>query len=90
MVSYELQHVSDVSPRKALRLKILDTVFSSGTGHLGGSLSSLDFIYTLYTSHFNDFKFVLSKGHASLALYSVLDLLDSSFRLVDRYGSCLN
>ena len=77
----------DISPRKALRLKILETVFNSGTGHLGGSLSSLDFIYTLYTSRFKDFKFVLSKGHASLALYSVLDLLDSSFRLDDRYGS---
>ena len=45
----------DISARKALRLKILDTVFKSGTGHLGGSLSSLDFIYTLYTSTFKDF-----------------------------------
>ena len=77
----------DVSPRKFLRLKILDTVFSSGTGHLGGSLSSLDFIYSLYTSSFSNFSFVLSKGHASLALYSVLDTLDTSFHLEDRYGS---
>ena len=77
----------DVSPRKALRLKILDTVFSSGTGHLGGSLSSLDFIYSLYKSSFSDFSFVLSKGHASLALYSVLDKLDPTFHLEERYGS---
>ena len=80
----------DISARKALRLKILDTVFRSGTGHLGGSLSSLDFIYTLYTSPFNDFKFVLSKGHASLALYSVLDAIDPSFNLEERYGSLSN
>ena len=78
--------MNKITIRKSLRLKVLDTVFNSETGHLGGSLSALDFIQSLYNSEIRDFSFVLSKGHASLALYSVLDTIDPSFNLKNRYG----
>jgi len=58
-----------------LRLDILNTVFQSGFGHLGGSFSSLDILTALYFSDLFDFNhdhFVLSAGHLCLAHYAVL------------------
>lgn len=65
-----------------LRLLVLESICSAGSGHPGGSLSCLDFLTYLY---FNELRidpeapnkpdrdrFVLSKGHAAPALYAVL------------------
>lgn len=66
------------------RLAALDAVYGCASGHIGGSLSIMDILTTLYFEEMkidpanpNDPKrdrFVLSKGHASPALYSVLAL----------------
>jgi transketolase len=61
-----------------LRLQILDTVYQSGAGHIGGAFSSLDIIIALYYSHlfnFNHDHFILSAGHLALAHYAVLGSL---------------
>ncbi len=58
-----------------LRLDLLDMIYRSGSGHIGGSLSSLDILISLYHSNIFDFKkdhFVLSAGHLACALYTVL------------------
>jgi len=58
-----------------LRLDLLDMIYHSGSGHIGGSLSSLDILISLYHSDIFDFKkdhFVLSAGHLACALYTVL------------------
>jgi len=60
-----------------LRAKIVELAHQSGEGHLGSSLSAIDLINCVYTrfdvgSKIDDTLFVLSKGHASLALYAVL------------------
>jgi transketolase len=58
-----------------LRLDILDMVYHSGSGHIGGSLSCLDIIIALYFSdifNFNRDHFVLSAGQLCLAHYAVL------------------
>lgn len=65
-----------------IRKSIIDTVFSSQSGHPGGSLSCCDIMTTLYFEVLNidpknpswDMRdrFVLSKGHCSPGLYSVL------------------
>ena len=62
---------------KELRIKILQTAKSAGSGHFGGSLSSADIFTALYFKYLNvdskkpsmpeRDKFVLSKGHAALA-----------------------
>lgn len=60
---------------KELRLDLLDLVYQSGGGHIGGSLSSLDLIISLYFSNLFDFNkdhFVLSAGHLCPSLYVVL------------------
>ena len=58
-----------------LRLDLLEMVYRSGSGHIGGSLSSLDILASIYHSDVFDFKkdhFILSAGHLAPALYSVL------------------
>lgn len=60
---------------KELRLDLLDMVYKAGNGHIGGSLSSLDLMISVYFSNLFDFKkdrFVLSAGHLGIALYTVL------------------
>ena len=64
------------------RLLALDMVYGAASGHIGGSLSSLDILITLYfhvmrvnpdapQAPERD-RFVLSKGHSTPALYSTL------------------
>ena len=58
-----------------LRLDLLDMIYASGSGHIGGSLSSLDILISLYHSNLFDFKkdhFILSAGHLACGLYTVL------------------
>lgn len=67
-------HPLELMSRK-LRLDILDTVYNSGSGHIGGALSSLDIINALYHSNLFDFNrdhFILSAGHLCLAHYVIL------------------
>jgi transketolase len=64
------------------RMGIIESVFNAKSGHPGGSLSCVDIITYLYYNHMNvdpqnpkdgnRDRFVLSKGHAAPALYSVL------------------
>jgi transketolase len=63
------------STAQGLRLDILNTVYHAGAGHIGGSLSSLDIINSLYYSDLFNFDrdhFILSAGHLCLAHYVVL------------------
>ncbi|MBO4265536.1 MAG: transketolase [Clostridia bacterium] len=65
-----------------VRLSILEAVYSASSGHPGGSLSVADILTYLYFEEMNidpkdpkkedRDRFVLSKGHTSPALYSVL------------------
>jgi transketolase len=67
---------------KSLRTNILKVSSESGEGHVPSALSILDIIFVLYNEFIGSTKdssvaarenrFILSKGHASLALYAVL------------------
>lgn len=70
---------------KELRKQIFITGYSGGMAHLASSFSSVEIIYTLYMKDIMRFdsknpcwserdRFVLSKGHAGLALYSILEM----------------
>ncbi|MEG2144875.1 MAG: transketolase, partial [Oscillospiraceae bacterium] len=64
------------------RLLALKMVHRAASGHIGGSLSSIDLLSALYVCHMNinteepnwseRDRFVLSKGHCTPALYPVL------------------
>ncbi len=66
------------------RLLALDAVHTAASGHIGGSLSIIDTLTTLYFNVMNvdpanpqdpdRDRFVLSKGHCTTALYPVLSL----------------
>jgi transketolase len=60
---------------RSLRLDILEMINHAGFGHLGGSLSSVDILISLYNSgvfNFDKDHFILSAGHICPALYAVL------------------
>ncbi|MCL2451695.1 transketolase [Candidatus Saccharibacteria bacterium] len=67
---------------RTIRCDIITTIYNTGSGHPGGSLSVTDILTVLYFNQMNidpknpnkkdRDRFVLSKGHASPALYSTL------------------
>ena len=67
---------------RKLRGEILTTIYRAQSGHPGGSLSSLELLMALYLNHMKvdaqnpqweeRDRFIMSKGHASPVLYSVL------------------
>jgi len=57
------------------RLDLLEMIYTSGSGHIGGSLSSLDIFVSLYFGKIFNFKkdhFILSAGHLACGLYTIL------------------
>ena len=64
----ELQEIS-----KRVRRDIIETIYKAGSGHPGGSLSSVEIIVSLYFGILGDRdRFFLSNGHVCPALYSVM------------------
>lgn len=59
--------------QKHLRLRILEISLKNGLSHLGSCLSAVDLIYAIYKIKKNNERFVLSNGHAGIALYVVLE-----------------
>ena len=67
---------------KRCRRLIVDMIHKAGAGHPGGSLSAIDIIVGLYGTQMdvdsnnpndeNRNRFIMSKGHASPAVYSIL------------------
>src|ERR1700759_1344632 len=70
--------VENVQPEAAVlieraRLRLLEMHYHSKVGHIGGNLSALDILMSLYHYRLGpDDGFVLSKGHAAGALYVTL------------------
>ena len=71
------------SKAKEIRISILNSVYKAGKGHIGGSYSIVEILVSLYHSKALRFdprmpdwkdrdRFLLSKGHAGIALYAVL------------------
>ena len=67
---------------RIIRRHVVNMIFEAGTGHPGGSLSSVDIITVLYFHQMrlnplgpggvHKDRFILSKGHAAPTLYAVL------------------
>lgn len=76
----DMVHLSDMARR--IRAHVVRTVAAVGGGHLGGSLSAADLLSALYFQVLrvrpeqprwpDRDRFILSKGHCSLALYAAL------------------
>lgn len=71
-----------VREARAVRGDIVETLFRTGGGHYGGSLSVVEILLALYRTqlrvspthpfHAQRDRLILSKGHAAVALYAVL------------------
>lgn len=58
---------------KNIRKSVLFQVYNANSGHVGGALSCTDILVSIYFNLLNEGdKVVLSKGHASPALYAIL------------------
>jgi len=76
----DIQKLQEIS--KKARIDILKMVYNASSGHIGGAFSAIDIMVYLYfykmnysLDNFNDNRrdrFILSKGHASAALYTCL------------------
>ncbi|WP_027186260.1 transketolase [Desulfovibrio inopinatus] len=81
-----MTHTPEMDQRTINTIKglIMDTVRKANSGHPGGAMSSTDFAYTLFKKHlrfdpkdstwFNRDRFILSCGHESALLYTMLTL----------------
>ncbi len=56
-----------------LKKRIIDISYSHGLSHLGSCLTAVDIIDHIYAKRAENEPFVLSSGHAGLALYVVLE-----------------
>ena len=69
--------------------KILKKATEVEAGHIGGSLSMSQFllpiIYFLEIENKFNYKLILSKGHASLGLYSIINLLNINQKPFENY-----
>ncbi len=79
---------------KKIIKRIIDISHKSKEGHIGSSLSVLNILYVLYDKILknSDHHFILSKGHASLGLYAILEhfgLLDQDLDNFCEYESML-
>lgn len=71
MVTRSISELEDIS--KEIRRNILFQVYNASSGHVGGALSCADILVAIYFNLINEGdKVVLSKGHASAALYATL------------------
>jgi transketolase len=81
---------------RKVKVKVLELATSKGKGHLGGTFSCLDLLVALYYDNHlsidpqnslweNRDRFILSKGHACLALYIILE--DLGFLSADELQS---
>lgn len=79
------------------RLNVLDLVYKTKKGHLGGTFSCLDILTVLYYSFLdinsanfelkNRNRLIVGKGHACLGIYNILiDLNILNENILDEYG----
>ena len=88
---------------RQVRLDIVEMLYRSGSGHLGGSLSATDILVALFFAEMRTQpdnpcwphrdRFILSKGHGAPALYAVLSHLGyfprEELATLRRFGSRL-
>lgn len=59
--------------QKEIRRKILEVSFENGLSHIGSCLSASDLIESVYSIKKHADRFILSNGHAGIALYTILN-----------------
>jgi len=68
---FNLQVLSPI--QKQLRLRLLEVSYREKLSHLGSCLSAVDIMLAVYGVKRSEDRFVLSNGHAGIALYVILE-----------------
>lgn len=73
---------------KDLKRRIIEITYKKGLSHIGSSLTAVDIINDIYQKKEKDEEFVLSSGHAGLALYVVLEKYEglNAEEIFDHHG----
>jgi transketolase len=71
MDNFSIQSLT--TEQKSTRRRILEISHQKNWSHLGSCLSSVDLIDAIYKVKNKDEKFILSNGHAGVALYTILE-----------------
>ena len=73
---------------KKLQKRIIDISFKLRLGHLGSCLSTLPILIEIYEKKKDDDIFILSNGHAGLALYVILEYYcgEDAEELFNKFG----
>ena len=71
-----------------LERRIVDISYKKGLSHIGSCLTAVKLIDSIYLSKTKDDIFILSSGHAALALYVVLEKMEKADAeaLFDKHG----
>ena len=83
MKSNNLEINNLIEKSREIRISILKSIHAAGKGHIGGAFSIIEILVSLYHGGVINFnprnpkwierdRFILSKGHAGIALYAVL------------------
>ncbi|KKP59945.1 MAG: Transketolase domain-containing protein [Candidatus Gottesmanbacteria bacterium GW2011_GWA1_34_13] len=59
--------------QKKLRSRLLEIIYNAHLTHIGSCLNAIDIIEAIYQIKNKEEKFILSNGHAGVALYTVLE-----------------
>ena len=76
--------MSEIDEIRELKKNIFITAYKAGSGHLASAFSVIDLLYVLYCKQILSYdvrnpwlesrdRLIMSKGHACLALYAVLN-----------------
>lgn len=59
--------------QRKIRARLLEIIYKFNSSHIGSCLSVIDIIDAIYLTKKSNEKFVLSNGHAAIALYIILE-----------------
>ena len=76
-----------------IRYLVLESCFNVKEGHVGSAFSVLEILYVIFKKYFNKHYFVLSKGHAAIGVYAIMNhfkiLNDKDFKSFCKFNSKL-
>ena len=76
-----------------IRYLVLESCFKIKEGHVGSAFSVLEILYVIFKNYFKKHYFVLSKGHAAIGVYAVMNhfkiLSDKDFKSFCKFNSKL-
>ena len=56
-----------------IRYSILESCFKTKEGHIGSAFSVVEILYVVFKRYFKKHFFILSKGHAAIGLYAIMN-----------------